>query len=345
MLAGRIPRGVAVEVLILDQSEVRRLLPMEECIGVMAEALRSMAAGRAVLPLRSIVWLPGETGALATMPAYLEDPRALGVKVITVFPGNLGTELDAHQGAVLLFETEHGRPLAIADATEITAIRTAAVSGAATRALAREDAGDLAILGSGTQARTHLEAMRVVREIRRVRVWSRNPDHARRFAERASEAHGVAVEPMGSAQEAVDGADLICTTTSSREPVLRGAWVRAGAHINAVGFSGPGGRELDTEAVVRSLLFVDRRESALNEAGDVMVPLAEGAIGEGYIRGELGEVLLGRVAGRTSPEEVTLFKSVGLAIEDVAALHHLHRRALEAGGGTRVELGGRREVG
>jgi ornithine cyclodeaminase len=290
------------------------------------------------------MWLPDRTGAVAMMPGYLENLRAAGVKVISVFPGNLGTPYDSHQGAVLLFEGEHGRLLAVIDATAITAIRTAAVSGVATRVLAKGDAGDLAILGSGTQARTHLEAMLLARDVRRVRVWSRSREHADAFAERESARHGIEVEVMPAAREAVEGADLICTTTSSSDPVLEGAWLSPGAHINAVGSALATARELDTEAVVRSRLYVDRRESALAESGDFLVPKEEGVVGDDHIVGELGEVLTGAAPARTSPEEITLFESLGLAIEDLASAHHIHRKAMETGIGTRVELGGGRDA-
>ena len=180
-------------IRIINQEDVRRLLPMNECIEVMAEALAALARDEAIMPLRSITWLPDRRGALATMPSLLPGLGAMGLKVISVFPGNLGTAYDSHQGAVLLFETANGRLLAIMDATEITAIRTAAVSGVATRLLAREDAGDLAILGSGTHARTHLETMSLVRTLRRVRVWSREPEHARRFSACEAARHGIAV--------------------------------------------------------------------------------------------------------------------------------------------------------
>jgi ornithine cyclodeaminase/alanine dehydrogenase-like protein (mu-crystallin family) len=237
------------------------------------------------------------------------------------------------------------RLLAIADATSITAIRTAAVSGVATRALAREDAEDLAILGSGTQARTHLEAMLLVRPIRRVRVWSRTPANARRFAERESLRSGLAVEVAESAREAVEDAALICTATSAREPILRGEWLAPGTHVNAVGFGGPAARELDTQAVVGSRLFVDRRESALSEAGDFVIPKTEGVIGDDHIVGELGDLLLGRIEGRTDSEVVTLFESLGIAIEDLAAVHHVYVQASARGVGTRIDLGGARDSG
>src|SRR5438552_6496841 len=215
-----------MEVLIVDQRQVSRLLPMEGCMDVVAEALESLARGDALMPLRTIVWLPDHSGGLAAMPSVLPAAGALGIKVITVFPGNLGTEFDSHQGAVLLFEGGHGRLLAIMDATEITAIRTAAVSGVATQLLARRDAGDLAILGSGTQARTHLEAMLVARPIRRVRVWSRTRERVDTFAKRQSKQHGIRIEVAPTAKEAVDGADLVCTTTSSGQPVLFGEWLK-----------------------------------------------------------------------------------------------------------------------
>ncbi len=328
-------------VQIVPQAEVPRLLPMGECVEVMAEALRTLARGDAVLPLRSMVRTPDQAGLLGLMPGYLGAPRCLGIKVVTVFPGNEGGPLDSHQGAVLLFEAEHGSLLAVVDASSITAVRTAAVSGVATRALAREDAGDLAILGSGVQATTHLDAMRAVRALRRVRVWSRNGDHARAYAERESRRHGLRVEVMPSAAQAVEGADLVCTTTSSREPVLRGEWLAAGAHVNAVGACFPHTRELDTAAVRRSLLYVDRRESCLSEAGDFLIPRREGALGDDHIVGELGDVLLGRVPGRGERDEVTLFKSLGIAVEDLAAVHHVWRKA-QAERRPAVDLGGHR---
>jgi ornithine cyclodeaminase/alanine dehydrogenase-like protein (mu-crystallin family) len=331
-------------VLLANDRDVTALLPMQECMRVMAVALTTLARGDAALPLRTVMRLPDSPNAFALMPAYLGSPNAVGVKVITVFPGNDATAFDSHQGAVLLFDTEYGRLLAILDASSITAIRTAAVSGVATDMLARSDARVLAILGSGVQAATHLEAMRLARPIERVRVWSRTPSRLRAFTERAAERHGLPIEPCSSAEEAVDGADIVCTTTASREPVLLGEWLAPGAHVNAVGASLPTARELDGSAMARSRLIVDRRESALNEAGDFLLARHEGAIGDDHIRGELGELLLGRVSGRTSDVEITLFKSLGLAIEDVAAAHHIHRRATETGWGTWVELGGMRDL-
>lgn len=333
---------IPMKVLIVNQSEVTELLPMNECMDVMAEALKALARGNVILPLRPVLWLPEKVGALGMMPAYLGNLQVMGLKVVSVFPGNHGTEYDSHMGAVIIFETKHGQPLAIMDATEITAIRTAGVSGVATRLLARQDASDLAILGSGTQARIHLDAMLLCRKIRRVRVWSRNPEHVRRFAERESQSHGITVEPMATVKAAVEGADIICTTTASPTPILLGEYLSPGAHINAVGSSVPSARELDTDAVVRSRLFVDRRESTLNEAGDFLFPKKEGVIGDDHIQGEIGELLISKIQGRKTREEITLFKSLGLAVEDVASANHIYRKAIEKGVGTLVELGGRR---
>jgi alanine dehydrogenase len=328
------------DTLIITQAQVNQLLSMAECIQVMEQAFRTLAGGETLQPLRQVTWLPDKSGLLALMPAYLGGIQAMGLKAISVFPGNHATSFDSHQGVVLLFETRNGQLLAILDATAITAIRTAAVSALATRLLARPDAAELAILGSGTQARTHLEAMRLVRPIRRVRVWSRNPEHAARFARQAAQRHGLPVEAVPSAQAAVDGADVICTTTSSTEPVLFGEWLAPGCHLNAVGSSTPNARELDTPAVARARLYVDRRESALNEAGELLIAMKDGAVGADHIQGELGDLLVGKAPGRQSDEEITLFKSLGLAVEDLAAAHFIYQKALQQNVGTRLALGG-----
>ncbi|HXO21676.1 MAG TPA: ornithine cyclodeaminase family protein [Thermoanaerobaculia bacterium] len=329
-------------LLILSRREVEELLPMGECIEAMAEGLSALARGEALQPLRSVLWTPDRNGLLGVMPGHLsgaaETAGLLGVKLVTVFPGNHARGEDSHQGLVVLFDDATGAPLAVFDAAAITAIRTAAVSGLATRLLAREGASDLAILGSGVQATTHLEAMRAVRRLSRVRVWSRDPEHARRFAAAEGERQGVDIEAVSSAREAVHGADLICTVTAAREPVLEGAWISPGAHVNAVGASTPATRELDAAAVARARLFVDRRESALNEAGDFLLALQEGAIDERHILGELGDLLTDRMAGRGGEEEITLFKSLGLAVEDLAAGRHLYRRATAEKRGTRFAM-------
>ena len=325
-----------MKVLFVNGTAVRELLPMESCVGLMREALTSLARGDSLLPLRSLVRLPDGSGLLGLMPGYLAEPRSFGLKVVSVMPGNHGTPYDSHQGVVMLFGLEHGEPLAIMDATAITAIRTAA----ATDALARGDAGDLALIGSGTQGRTHLAAMRVVRSLRRVRIWSRSLASAERFAREESAALGFAIEVSSTAEDAVRGADLVCTTTAAREPVVNGAWLAPGIHVNAVGACFAATRELDTEAVRRARFFTDCRESCQTESGDFLIPRKEGAITDAHLLGELGEVFLGKLPGRLTRDDVTIFKSLGIALEDLASAHYIHRRALESGAGTWLDWGG-----
>jgi len=332
-------------MVVLDRNDVTRLLPMDECIDVMAAALATVARGNAILPLRPMIRLPDSPNIFALMPAYLGEPKSVGVKVLTVFPVNHGTAIDAHQGAVLLFEAEHGRLLAILDATTVTAIRTAAVSAVATRLLAREGAEDLAILGAGTQGVMHLQAMTVVRPIRRVRVWSRTTEHARSLAQLARERFDLHAEVSSTPAQAVERSTIVCTTTASPLPILEGHWLQPGTHINAVGACIPTTRELDTEAVRRARLYVDRRESALAEPGDILIPLREGAITTDHIVAEVGELLLegGDRRGRRSDDEITIFKSLGLAVEDLAAAHHVYQKAAANGTGRWIVLGGSHE--
>jgi alanine dehydrogenase len=331
-----------LEVLIVNQAEVPRLLSVRECVDVMARAFAALARGDTRVPVRQILWLPERSGALGLMPAHLDSQAVLGLKAVTFFPRNEGTDLDSHQGAVLLFESGRGRLLAVIDATSVTAIRTAAVSGLATRLLSREDAETLALVGSGVQARTHLEAMLAVRRIRRVRVASKTPERARSFAQREAKRHGIEITATDTARDAVAGADIVCTVTSSREPVVLGEWLSPGVHVNAVGSSVPTARELDTAAVARSRFFVDHRESALAEAGDFLMARAEGAVQDAHILGDLGALVTGAAPGRTAAPDVTVFKSVGLGIEDVAAAQHIYAKARASNLGTSVEFGGER---
>ena len=328
-----------MRILVLTHVEVEALLPMQECIDVMGEALAGLARGEAHQPLRMIVRPPGAAGLIAMMPAYVAVPApAFGLKAIGVFPGNVAKGKDAHQGSVLLFDGETGELLALMNASAVTAIRTAAVSAVATRLLAREDAGDLALVGASVQARTHLAALPCVRRIRGVRVVSRTGASARAFAKEMAPSHPFPIEAVERVEDAMRGADIVVTATSSPEPVVRREWVAAGAHINAVGASQPSARELDTATVAAASLFVDRRESTLSEAGDYLVPAREGAIGPGHIRAELGELLIGAHAGRTSPGEITLFKSLGLAVEDLAAAAHVYRNARDRNVGAWIDF-------
>jgi ornithine cyclodeaminase/alanine dehydrogenase-like protein (mu-crystallin family) len=329
-------------VRILNQQQVTQLLPMADCVDLMAETLATLSRGGAILPLRTILRLPEGRGIFGSMPSYLNPPDAIGLKAITVIPGNEGTKYDSHQGVVLLFEAKHGSLEAILDASSITAIRTAAVSGVATRVLAKPDAGDLAILGSGVQAHTHLDAVAVARPLRRVRVWSRSRANADAFRAEAAKRFAGPIDVCDTAEAAVVGADIICTVTGAKQPILERRWVADGAHINLVGASLAAAREADSETVAASRVYCDRRESLLAESGDFLLPKAEGRYGDEHLVGELGDVLEGKVPGRTSPRDLTLFKSLGLAIEDLASAHLVARRAAAQGIGTVLEIGGLR---
>ena len=330
-----------MKVLIVNQQEVRELMPMADCIGLMESALKELANGNVVNPLRSLVWTPNKKGILGMMPSAMQ--KDMGIKMVSVFPGNHGTEFDSHQGAVLLFETENGQLLSIQDASEITAIRTAAVSGLATKLLARENSSTVAILGSGIQAKTHVQAMLAARSINKFSIWSRNFEHAKSFADKVKEKHGVEAEAFEAGEDAVRGSDIICTTTASPDPILFGEWLEPGQHINAAGSSVKTSRELDTSAVVKSRLFIDRLESTVNEAGDFLIPQAEGALDESHIQGEIGDILIGKLEARKSANEITLFKSLGLGVEDVASARHIYDKAVEQDKGTWIELGGERD--
>jgi ornithine cyclodeaminase len=329
-----------MKILILNHKEVEELLTMKECIEVMKDALAALARGEFVQPLRTALVPRDSPGVMGLMPSYRSgaDP-VYGLKVVCVFPGNSALGMDSHQGGVLLFSAETGELLSLMDASAITAIRTAAVSGVATRLLAREDAGDLAIVGAGIQARTHLEAMACVRNIRRARVASRTVEGARRFAEEeAARGYPFPIEPVETVEAAVRGADIIVTATSASTPVVSRDWVSSGAHLNVVGSSVPTTREVDTATMVAASLFVDRRESTLNEGGDYLFAARESGIGPDHIRAEIGELLTGTKQGRTSPDEITLFKSLGLAVEDLASADYLRRKARDAGLGSWLEF-------
>lgn len=328
-----------MNTLILTHADVEQLLPMDECVDVMAGALVALAKGQVHQPLRMMVRPPDAAGLLGLMPAYRSGERAaFGLKAVSVFPGNTARGLDAHQGAVMLLSAETGELLALLNASAVTAIRTAAVSAVATNVLARQDATDLAIVGAGVQARWHLAAMAAVRPIKRVRVASRDFERARAFAAEMGFHVLAPIDAVDGVELAVENADIVVTATTASEPVLKREWIIPGAHINAVGASAPSAREIDAATMAAASLFVDRRESTLNEAGDYLLAVREGAIGPEHIRAEIGEVLIGAKPGRTSGGEITLFKSVGLAVEDLAAAEHVYRKAKQFGVGTWVEF-------
>jgi ornithine cyclodeaminase len=306
--------------LVVTHADVVQLLDMETCIEVMAETLGALARGDLSQPLRTIYAPAGATGAMAWMPAYRAGPDAVyGMKILCVIPDNASRGLDGHQGSVVLMDGVTGELRAMMNAAAITAIRTAAVSAVATRLLAREDARELALIGAGVQAERHLEAILCVRSIARVRVASRTLESPQRFVARMCPHVSCALEAVESAEAAVQGADIVVTATTAREPVLAHAWLAPGTHVNAVGASRPPHREIDTATWSAAAVFVDRRESVEREAADYQRALAEGAIGTGHIKAEIGDVLLGQARGRTSPDEITLFRSLGLAVEDVSA--------------------------
>ena len=304
-----------MSVLVLNEHDVRALLPMDECIEAMDEVLRSLARGELHQPLRFVTRPPDAESLMGFMPAYRAGADSVwSLKEIVIAPGNPARGLDAHQGAVLLHDGETGELRALLNASPITEIRTAAVSAVATRALARTGAQVVAILGAGVQARSHTEAMRVVVPDAEIRAWSRGDG--------------------GTPEEVLREADIVCTCTSAREPILQRSWLAPGTHLNVVGASIPTVRELDTETMTASSLFVDRRESAVNEAGDLLLA----GLGEEHIRAELGEVLVGTHPGRASSDELTVFKSLGLAVEDLAAAELIVRKAREQGIGVEVDF-------
>jgi ornithine cyclodeaminase/alanine dehydrogenase-like protein (mu-crystallin family) len=293
-------------MIVLDEAQVRSLLRMEELIPAMAEAMRDLSLGKVAQPLRTIVPVTDHAGFFGVMPAY---GGALGAKLVTFFPDNRG--IPTHHAMIVLFRPETGEPLVTMDGRLITQMRTAAVSAVATDLLAPREMKVLAILGSGVQARSHLEALRVVRQFSEVRVWS--PRHAGEFAKEHD------LRASASAKEAVRGADVVVVATSATTPILKGEWLSPGMHLNAVGATRPNWRELDDDCVVRAKLFVESREAASKESGDV--------IAAGKIFAELGEVIAGARPGRESADEITLYKSVGVAIEDVVAADLAFRRA------------------
>ena len=304
-----------MSVLILGEHEVRSLLTMTECIEAMDEVLRSLAQGELHQPLRPVTRPEGSDTLMGLMPAYRGGERpAWSLKEIVIAPGNPARSLDAHQGAVLLHDGETGELRALLNASAITEIRTAAVSAVATRALARPDATVVAILGGGVQARSHDEAMQAVLPSAQIRAWTRGGG--------------------GTPEAVLRDADVVCTCTSAREPILERGWLKPGAHVNAVGSSVPTARELDAATMAEATLFVDRRESALHEAGDLLLA----GFGEERIAAELGDVLIGQHPGRRDDEELTVFKSLGLGVEDLAAAELVVRKAREQGAGSEVEF-------
>jgi ornithine cyclodeaminase len=317
--------------VLLSEQDLRMVLSMRDLIGAMEDALVRFSRRDVAQPLRSVVEVGLQKAFFGVMPAFIADPPALGAKVVTVFPSNSAAGLPTHLATIVLLDSMTGELLSIADGRFITEARTAAVSAVSVKRLARENASRLAIIGSGVQARSHLEAIALVRQLSSVRVWSPTAAHRDSFAREMQPRIAAPITVAASAQDAVDGADLVVLVTASREPVIRRDWIGAGTHICAVGACRPDQREMDSALVSSARLIVDSRTGALAEAGDLVIPIAEGTLDASHVAGELGEVVLGTVAGRTSDTETTIFKSLGMAVEDVAAAHLAYTRAAERG--------------
>jgi ornithine cyclodeaminase/alanine dehydrogenase-like protein (mu-crystallin family) len=326
-------------VLVLSAGDVRRALPFAECAAAMRAALTALAGGEVSQPLRTVVRPDGAAGTMMLMPSYrrASDP-VYALKALCLTPSNPAAGLDAHQGIVLLSAAATGEPLAVLNASAVTEIRTAAVSAVATELLARPDADVLAIIGTGVQARSHLLAIAASRPLAEIRVAGRKPPRADAFAASVRPETHVPVRACGSAADAVSGAGIVVTATSSPVPVLERGWLSEGTHVNAVGAHTAGTRELDGATVAAAAFFADSRESVRSESGDFLLALADGLIGPDHIRAELGEVLTGQAPGRTGPQQITVFESLGLAVEDLAAASLAYRRASTAGLGCDVDF-------
>jgi len=324
-----------VEILVLGGHQVHELLPYQECADAMRQALAELARGRIQQPLRTIVRPAGAAGFMALMPAY--SPGAgYGLKAICITPGNPAVGKDAHQGGVLLFDVHTGEPLALMNASAVTEIRTAATSAVATGLLARPGAAELAIIGAGVQARAHARALAATRPLVGIRIAGRDLARARALAGALATELNVPVVAHGTVRDAVDGADIVVTATTSSQPVLRREWLATGTHVNAVGACVPGDREIDTVTMAEAALFADSRESVRNEAGDYLLAEREGAVNP--VRAELGELLTGAAPGRADDDEITLFESLGLAAEDLAAASYLYDKAKRLGAGTAADF-------
>lgn len=307
----------------IDREEVARRLTYEVCIPIVRQAMIAFSKGETKQLLRSIIPL-SEGRLFGIMPGAMGAHGVFGAKLISVFHGNFQRGIQSHQGLVILFDAESGAPVCAAHAGEITAIRTAAASAVATDALARKDARRLALLGYGEQAQTHARAMTKVRRIESIAVWGRSPERARAFAERMQTELGVPVTSAGTVKEAVAEADIVCTVSSASEPILKGEWIRPGTHVNVVGSSYAGPAEVDNELVARSRFIADSRESVLQQGAEFLRAKAAGLVDDGHIAGEIGQVLTGEIEGRRSAEEVTVYKSLGHVVQDLASAWALY---------------------
>jgi len=323
---------------LLTEPQVAALLPLPDLIAAMETALARFSAGDVLQPVRSVLMVGPQQAYFGLMPASVAEPPQLGAKLVTVFSGNAAKGLPSHLATILLLDPDTGSLIALMDGRYITEARTAAVSAVSARHLAAPDASSLAIIGTGVQARSHLEALALVRPLADVRVWSPQARSRERFVA-DMQGHGVGtLRAAASAEEAVRGAAIVVLVTSSPAPVVDDAWVAPGAHVISVGACRPDQREMPPALVTRARLVVDSRAAALVESGDIVQGIREGHFTAAHVVGELGEVVLGRITPRRSPQDVTVFKSLGMAVEDVAAADLVYRRAVETGAGTALTL-------
>lgn len=328
-------------MLVVGRSEVAALLDMDALIDALASAMTDLSAGRAAAPDRVAAMVPEREGFVAAMPGYVPSAGALTSKLVSVFPRNAGTPLPTHQALIVAFDPDTGEPVALLDGTAITAARTAACSALSARLLARADASVLALLGTGAQARSHARAMCRVRPLRHIRVAGRNPAHATALAAELSAELGIPAEAVASYAQALDGADLAAATTHAVDPVVRRPWLTPGVHITSVGFN-PAGREIDDATIADALVCVESRQAALAPfpagSNDLLHPIRDGVITADHVHAELGELLTGSRPGRTAPDQITLYKSVGVAVQDAAAAALVVEAARERSAGTHIDL-------
>jgi len=314
-------------------------MAMRDCITIMKKLFMQIEEGLANNPLRKAMIIPGNhDGILSMMPGYNTANNIMGIKNVSVYPNNARIGLEPHQGTVTLFDSRNGVPLAIMDASQITSIRTAAVSAMATDLLANKNSKHLAILGSGVQAKYHLEAMNIVLDLQEVRVWSRNSSHAEKFITEQKKKYNIPLIQAKSISDAVINSDVLCTTTSADRPIIYSHNLHDGMHINAVGSSIKNAREFDSEAIKISKLYVDKIESTVNESGDFLMAKEEGVIDDSHIQGTIGSVLKNKNNGRQSKNEITLFNSLGLAVEDIAVAFHIFEKYKNNGKGHWLEF-------
>ena len=328
----------ATGLLVIDAATVEALVGLDDALGLAEAALRKTASGMAQQDIRRTLDLPGDPGTcLSVMYASIDDRPQFGAKVQSVFPQNFEHGLPSHQGGVMLFDNERGRPVALINASAITGLRTPAATAVATRFLSRGSSSELAVIGYGEQAARHIAAISRVRLITRVRVWGRDPQRSRLFAE-AQLAKGFAVEAMPTERDAVDGADIVCTVTSAKLPVLRGEWLSPGTHVNAVGASVAALQEVDFACISRSSIWVDYMAMAMTSASDIFEPLAKGLIDRSRIVGEIGAALIGEARGRSANDEITLYRSLGVPAQDIELANFVYQKAKERGLGVEVPL-------